>query len=335
MKKIIELKLKILAKFILKKYKPEIIAVTGSVGKTSTKEAIYTVLSKKYNVRRNVKNYNNEIGLPLTIIGAESQGKNIFGWLGVVLVTGKLMLFKDKTYPKILILETGIDRPGDMDYLMSIIKPKIGIITTIGTVHVEYFGSQNKLRQEKAKLIKNVKKGGWSIINYDNLQSRKIIQDSKSKVLSFGFDEKANIQAKEISFSFEKKKEEKNLQGISFKISYNGATAPILLPNVLSEASVYSALAATGVGLTYDMNLLEISEALRGMVSPKGRTNLINGIKNTIIIDEVSMTNDGLGLYSYKYNSASDADIGLWKVIIKVTLDSVITIINGSFRIVL
>ena len=81
MRKIIELKLKILAKLILKKYHPKVIGISGSIGKTSTKEAVYAVLSSKYNVWRGVKNYNNEIGLPLTIIGIKnSPGKNIFGW---------------------------------------------------------------------------------------------------------------------------------------------------------------------------------------------------------------------------------------------------------------
>lgn len=286
MKKIIELKLMILAKMILKKYDPEIIGVTGSVGKTSTKEAIFTVLSSKKNVRRNIKNYNNEIGLPLTIIGADSPGRNVFGWIGVFFKAIKMIVKTDVDYPEFLVLEIGVDHPGDMDYLMDIVKPKIGVITTIGTVHVEYFGTQAKLRQEKAKLIKNVAKDGWAIINYDNIESRKIIGESKVKVLSFGFDEKAQVQAKELSFSFDSKGNKRNLQGISFKLSYNGASAPVLLLNALSEAGVYSALAAAGVALTYGYNLIEISEALRNMASPKGRTNLIEGIKRTCIIDD-------------------------------------------------
>jgi len=92
MRKLIQLKLKILSQLILKKYKPEIIGITGSVGKTGAKEAVYAVLSSKYNVRRNVKNYNNEIGLPLTIIGSESPGKSIIGWILVFIKAIKLIL---------------------------------------------------------------------------------------------------------------------------------------------------------------------------------------------------------------------------------------------------
>jgi len=105
-KKILELKLKILAELILSKYKPEIIGVTGSVGKTSTKEAIFKVLKdNNFNVRQNKKNYNNELGLPLTIIDAESGGKNILKWIITLLKGAKLVLFKDSAYPKILVLE--------------------------------------------------------------------------------------------------------------------------------------------------------------------------------------------------------------------------------------
>ncbi|MCG2690768.1 hypothetical protein L6249_01715, partial [Candidatus Parcubacteria bacterium] len=136
MKKIIQFKLKILAKMILAKYKPDVIGITGSVGKTSAKEAVYTALASKFNARRNIKNYNNEIGLPLTVIGVDSPGKSIFGWSAVFLKALKLILIKDVNYPRILILEMGVDRPGDMDYLNSIVKCKIGIVTLIGPVHL-------------------------------------------------------------------------------------------------------------------------------------------------------------------------------------------------------
>ncbi|MDP2830494.1 MAG: Mur ligase family protein, partial [bacterium] len=125
MKKIIQFKLKILAKMILARYKPDVIGITGSVGKTSAKEAVYAVLASKFNARRNIKNYNNEIGLPLTVIGADSPGKSVFGWLAVFLKALKLILIRDANYPRILILEMGVDRPGDMDYLNSIVKCKI------------------------------------------------------------------------------------------------------------------------------------------------------------------------------------------------------------------
>jgi UDP-N-acetylmuramoyl-tripeptide--D-alanyl-D-alanine ligase len=286
MKKIIQLKLKIISKIILNKYKPKIIGITGSVGKTSTKEAVYTVLSEKFKVRRSVKNYNNEIGLPLTIIGEDSPGKSLIGWMMLFLKASKLIFFKDENYPKILILEMGIDRPGDMDYLLSIARPDIGILTLIGSVHLEYFASKEKLRQEKAKLIKSVKKEGYTILNYDNEGARKSINESRARVISYGFEEKASLRALELKFSFEGKNDSGELQGVSFKVMYDGAATPVLLPNVLGKSAVYSALAAAGTGIALGMNMVEISQALSNFSSPQGRMNIIKGIKDTIIIDD-------------------------------------------------
>ena len=286
MRKLIQLKLKILSKLILKKYKPKIIGITGSVGKTSAKEAVYTVLKTKFNVRRNTKNYNNEIGLPLTIIGSDSPGKSIFGWLGVFFKALGLILFKDKNYPKILVLEMGVDRPGDMKYLMGIAKGDIGIVTLISHSHEEFFEDVKEIQKEKGLLVENLKPGGWAILNFDDELTRELAGKSKVKVLSYGFKEGAMLRAQELVFSFEKTKDIKNLLGISFKLNYNGSFVPVLLPQVIGYNSIYAALVAAAVGATMEMNLVEISKAMREFDSPNGRMNLIDGIKHTLIIDD-------------------------------------------------
>ena len=267
---------------ILSKYQPEIIGITGSVGKTSTKEAIYAVLSKKYRVRQNIKNYNNEIGLPLTIIGVESGGKSLLKWTTVFIEAWKLILKKDKNFPEILILEMGIDRPGDMEYLTNIAKCKVGVVTAVGTVHAEYFDSVDDLQKEKGELVKNLLPGGWSIINYDDERVRKMIDLSKNKVITFGFDKKAQVRADEVKFNFQTEGE----SSISFKLFYNGSVMPVALPRIINKASVYSALAAASVGITYEMNLVDIGLGLRDMKAPLGRMNKIDGVKGTTIIDD-------------------------------------------------
>jgi len=284
MKKLIQLKLKYWAKLILLKYKPDVIGITGSVGKTSAKEAIYTVLSHEKKVRASEGNYNNEFGLPLTIIGSKSPGKNILGWFGVGFKVLKMLVFRDKNYPEILILEMGIDRPGDMDYLNSIVKPRVGVVTAVGSVHLEYFKSKNKLQKEKAKLIENVMKEGWSIVNYDDPETRKMMDVSKARVISYGFEDFAKLKASNLIFFYGDESE--NIEGISFKLSYEGGSVPVHIPNALGKGMVYSALAGVAVGLGYGMNLVEISEALKEYKSPKGRLNIIKGIKYTTIIDD-------------------------------------------------
>ena len=293
MKKLIQLKLKILSRMVLKKYHPFVIGITGSVGKTSTKEAVSAVLSKKYNVGSGIKNYNNEIGLPLVIVGAESPGRNIFGWFGVFFKVIKNLLFVDPAYPEILVLEMGIDSPGDMEYLTSIAQPNIAIVTAIGNVHLENFGTKPRLIKEKSDLVRAVQKDGWSILNYDDEVVRKMNDLSKAKVLTYGFREKADVQAIEINFSFKKDlesaeevREVASLAGISFKLKYKGAAVPVLLPGVVGYNSIYASLAAASVGLALQMNLHEISEGLRNIKSPKGRMNLIPAIKHALIIDD-------------------------------------------------
>src|SRR5574344_1259692 len=98
MRKILQFKLKLLAKLILRKYKPHIIGITGSIGKTSSKEAVVTVLGSRFKVRASFKNYNNELGLPLTIIGHESAGKCLLGWIKIFLKALRLFLIKDANY---------------------------------------------------------------------------------------------------------------------------------------------------------------------------------------------------------------------------------------------
>jgi len=283
MKKLIQLKLKYWAKLILIKYKPDVIGITGSVGKTSAKEAIYTVLNKEKRVRANKGNYNNEFGLPLTIIGAKSPGRNIFGWIMIGFKVLKMLIIRDKDYPEILILEMGIDRPGDMDYLNSIVKCKIGVATAIGSVHMEYFKNKSDLQKEKAKLIACVKKDGCSIINYDDEETRKMADLSQARIVNYGFLESADIVASELSFANEGTE---IVQGIRFKVSYKNKDTFIYIPRALGKGMVYSALAGVAAGLSYGMDLNEIAKSLKEYKSPRGRLNIIAGIKNTTIIDD-------------------------------------------------
>lgn len=286
MKKIIELKLKFFARLILKKYKPKVIAITGSVGKTSTKEAIYPVIKSQFQARKNIKNYNNEIGLPLTIINARAQGKNIFGWAAVFFKATKLILFKDKNYPKVLILEMGIDHPGDMDYLLKIVKPDIALMTLVGKVHVKYFKSVENLHTEKAKLTDAVKDGGWAIFNYDNKYSKASAEKSTAQKLTYGLAEGADVRASEIRFNFEQDRGRKEIEGMKFKLSYRGETVPVKIDRAISLPAVYSALGGACAGIASGLSLKQIAASLQNYVPPKGRMNIIDGNKKSTILDD-------------------------------------------------
>lgn len=286
MKKLLQIILKYCAKLILAKYQPDIIGITGSVGKTSAKEAIRQVLSHSFRVRASSKNYNNEFGLPLTIIGSLTAGRSLGGWALVFLKVIKLLTAKDQNYPQIIILEMGIDRPGDMDYLNSIVQLKIAILTLIGTSHMEFFGSRDNIAKEKAKIFNNLQSGGWAIINADDDFTAKIIPNVKNKVLTFGFDQEADVAASNIICTFQDAEDINSLAGINFKLKYQGSYIPMLLPRVISYSAIYAALVGASVGFLYEMNGIEIAEQLKLFTPPKGRMNLIAGMNNSMIIDD-------------------------------------------------
>jgi len=282
--KVLKKILKILAVLTLKKYQPGIIGITGSAGKTSIKEAIYTVLKQERSVRRNIGNFNNELGLPLTVLGNYSQVKGIFFWPKIIIKSLGRLIFSDKNYPEVLILEMAADRPGDIRYLTEIAKPHIGVITAIGEipVHVEFYTSPEAVAREKAHLIEVLPTNGFAILNYDdevvyNLRSR-----TRAHIITYGFNEGADLGLNNLEYRIEAGRP----AGISFKVQYGGSLVPVRLNNVFGKPQAYAAAAAMAVGLAFGINLIKISEALLDYEGPDGRMKLINGVKDTLILDD-------------------------------------------------
>lgn len=273
--------LRFMAKAILWKYKPKIVGITGSVGKTSAKEAVFAVLSSRFQVRKNEKNYNNEIGLPLTIIGLESGNRSIFKWTKIFFIWLIKIIFPFK-YPEILILEMGVDRPEDMDYLLSFIQPTVGIITNVSGSHLEYFKNVEHIAREKGKLVKNLNEDQMAILNADIDNVFSLSKKIKSKIILFGIGERAQIKASNITFNFDNFKP----QGISFKLNYNGKTIPIRLPFILAPHLIYAALSAVATGIFFKINLVDIAKSLEKFSAPIGRMNLIEGKSGSFVIDD-------------------------------------------------
>jgi len=308
MRKIIEKILFFLARLIVKKYKPFIIGITGSVGKTSTKEAIALVLKEKFFIRASYKNYNNEIGLPLTIIGEKSPGKSFLGWLKVFL-KGIFGIIFPIRFPKILVLEMAADKPKDIEYLTKIAPPKIGVLTAIAPVHLEKFKTIENIAKEKEKIVTCLPPDGLAILNADYKKIREIKDKIKAKVLFYGFSKRADLRVVEAKINQEiDNKGRLNLNGLTFKLSYQGNVVPFFLPKVFAKHHVYSFLPAIAIGSHFGLNLVEISEILKEFKPPPGRMNLINGIKESLIIDDT-------------YNSSPEAVISAFK-----TLEEILTL---------
>jgi len=282
MKKIVQKVLYILARAVLKKYKPGVVGITGSMGKTSTKEAVFAVLSSKFKVRQNLKNYNNELGMPLSILGAESGYKSIFKWLGVITHGVRLILFRDSGYPEILVLEMGADHPGDIKYLTDLAPCKVGVVTGIGPAHLEFFESIDKIVKEKRIIVSHLGQEGFAVLNRDDEKTYEMREKTRAKVLTYGFDAASDVRAQEDSVIGDGVE----IKGVNFKLSRAGAVVPIFIPGIMGKQHIYAALAGAAVGIAYGMNLVEVSQSLKNYKAPKGRMNLIPGIKRSLIIDD-------------------------------------------------
>ena len=286
MKKIIYKILQVLSKAIISKYKPKVIGVTGSVGKTATKEAIYTVLNNSFNVRATRGSYNNEIGLPLTILGIDSPGKNVVKWLALIFTGIGLLVFKQE-YPEILVLEMGADHPGDIDYLTKIAPCYIGILTSIAPTHLEYFHTVEEVLQEKQIIVTHLSENDYAVFNHDDqLLLRALPEKVKANILTYGFDGDSDVRVFDVKHKVTEVNGLPVVEGLQGKLSYNDSTVPFHIPGILAVHFLYAVLAAVAVGVIFDINLVDITERLSLFQTPNGRLKLLEGKKQTWIIDD-------------------------------------------------
>jgi len=286
-KKIIIFILRLEAKLVLKKYKPKIVAVTGTVGKTSAKEAIASVLSREFYLRKSEKSYNSEFGVPLTILGTKSGWNSSLRWF-LILFKGLRLLIVKHDYPELLVLEMGVDRPGDMDKLTDLVKPDIAVITALGKVpvHVEYFKKPDQLAKEKIKLAKAVSEDGYVLLNGDDEFLLEAKDKIKANYFAYGFSEDNDLVASNYHIT-EKKEGERNVpDGLTFKVDYKGSIVPIRIHGVFGRQAVYAVLAAIATGRALGLNLVETAEAVSRYKTPAGRLKLLKGIKNSFILDD-------------------------------------------------
>ncbi len=216
--------LQTIALFWRSKLNVKVIGITGSVGKSTSKELIAEVLSQKFSVLKNSGNLNNEIGLPLTLLRLSENHQRA-------------------------VLEMGFYVPGEIKLLCDIAKPTIGVITNIGTVHAERAGSQEAIARGKAELVESLPENGVAILNFDDPWVRKMASMTKAKTFFYGVDSLADLWADEI--------EGMGLQGIRFRLHYKRDILHIRVP-LIGRHSVHTALRAAAVGLVEGMAWPEI-----------------------------------------------------------------------------
>ncbi|MBI5401136.1 MAG: UDP-N-acetylmuramoyl-tripeptide--D-alanyl-D-alanine ligase [Candidatus Yonathbacteria bacterium] len=271
------------AKLVLKKYKPKIIAVTGSVGKTSTKDAVFAVVGDMLVARKSEKSFNSEIGVPLTILGCENAWSNMFLWMKNI-IKGAILIVTRVHYPKWLVLEIGAGKPGDIKRTTALIVPDIVVVTRFGDVpvHVEFFKSPEEVFDEKANLARALRSNGMLIVNADDERVLALRDKTKAKSLTFGMNAGAMFRASNVQIAYEVG----TPVGATFKLEYDGNVFPVTMRGVLGVQSVYSALAALALGVYLKLNIVEMVERLSKHTSPAGRMRVIPALKGATIIDD-------------------------------------------------
>jgi UDP-N-acetylmuramoyl-tripeptide--D-alanyl-D-alanine ligase len=271
------------SRLILKKYNPKVVAITGSVGKTSTKDAVYTVLSKFYSVRKSAKSFNSEIGLPLTIIGVPNGWSNPIVWIENIFKGFWMIIYKHK-YPKYLVLEVGAGKPGDIRSVAPWLAPDVVILTRFPDVpvHVEFFGTTEKIIEEKMNLAYALKKDGVLIVNHDDKNVYNVHHKVKRRFVSYGFDEGATYKAMYADIS----SNDENKMGMNFKMEHNGSVFPVSMNNIVGKHHIYAGLIAITVAVECGCDILESIKAISDYKTPPGRLAVIEGMNDSTIIDD-------------------------------------------------
>ncbi len=230
---------------------PRVIGITGSVGKTTTKELVAAVLTRRYNTLRSRGSYNNEIGLPLTLLQLTPAYERV-------------------------VLEMGMYDVGEIAELAEIAHPHVGVVTNIGPAHLERAGSMERISQAKAELVEALPSDGAAILNYDDPLVREMADKTQARVVYYGLSPKADLWASDIQGM--------GLEGIRFRLHYGTETIHLRVP-LLGRHSVHTALRAAAVGLVEGESWQEIVEGLqRG--SPQLRLVAVEGTNGSTLLDD-------------------------------------------------
>jgi len=241
------------ATFWRQRHDVRVVGITGSVGKTTTKELTAAVLARRYSTLKSEASYNNEIGLPLTLMHLTGEHERV-------------------------VLEMGMYDVGEISDLARIAQPHVGVVTIIGPVHLERAGTMERIAQAKAELIEALPPDpdGVAILNCDDDLVCGMADSTRARVFYYGLSPGADLWADNI--------EGLGLEGIRFRLHYGDETLYVKIP-LLGRHSVHTALRAAAVGLVEGLNWQEIVEGLRGP-SAQLRLVAVSGPKGAIILDD-------------------------------------------------
>ncbi len=271
-----------LAKAVLSRYAPKVVAVSGSVGKTSTTRAVTAVLARSFHTRGSAKNHNNEIGVPLTVLGeAKAGGKSVMSWAGI-LWRGLLLAFGPKRpYPRVLVLEMATDHPGDLEYLTALAPPDVSVLTAVAEEHTEFLGDLDGVAAEEGTVVRVLGAEGIAVLNADDERVAAMADGLGDRAVLYGFGPKARVRAENVSAELAL-----GTVFTRFTLRIDGREFPANLPDALGEGHVAAALAAASVALAFGIDPAVIPYGLAEYQAPPGRLRVLPGIKGTTLVDD-------------------------------------------------
>lgn len=275
--------LKVMAQTVLWRHHPIVVAMTGSVGKTTTRDMIAHVLGASMDVRVPAKNFNNEIGVPLTIIGARQPVRGVGDMCAVSWRWARTLCAR--TYPRVVIVECGVDHPGDMRYLMRIVQPDVAVITVIASAHRAFFTSTDAIAREKYEMVRFVKKNGMALLNADDRYVHVAPRpDPSVTVRTYGAGDDAYYRVTDGGLCGDGARCAAG--GVSFKLNYDGKVIPVRLHRICALHSIPAAVAALGVADWLHINVVDAAARIADFVPTPGRMRLLDGARGVRIIDD-------------------------------------------------
>ncbi len=281
-KKIIIVLLRWVCRAILWRHKPIVIAITGSVGKTTTKDIVAHGLNAVTTVGRADKSFNSDFGVPLAIIDAPNPWGSVTGWIEVLFKGLRILVKED--YPKVLVLEVGTRFPGDIARLAKWLRPHISIITHIPEVpvHIEFFGTRQAIVDEKSALAKYTRSGGTLVLNRDSQYVFEIANNSKHPIVSVGFNKESDISASNI----ERTITVDGVYGMRFTVRVKGKDITVFAPGFIAKHQIYGVLFAAAAADVLGYDVQQVLESMATLKPTVGRLNPLLGLNNTLILDD-------------------------------------------------
>ncbi len=272
----------IFARIVVRKYQPKIVMVTGSVGKTSTKDALAAVLRARYYLRASEKSYNTEFGVPFTIFGVKNPWHNPLRWLSVFKEAFAL-IFLPNHYPNLLVLEVGADRPGDLHRILEIATPDAVVVTCLPDipVHVEAYASPEAVREEEFSPAYALAAGAPLVIAADDEHALIMAKRIPAELYTFGVGE-ATVAIHHADFY----SEEGRVAGMQAEITTPKGKGALVVKGSVGEQQLLPAAAALAVALTLGVELGEALVALKAYEPPPGRGCVFAGVNGAVVIDD-------------------------------------------------